>query len=149
MKTDAIATAGSSLLGVTPIAAFYRIRRRGGTRRAHRVDRRRHRRAVYFDALYVAVVSALPANAIYPILVIVGILMFGELRKVAFQESDLATNAAIFLIVLLMPLTYSITTGIAAGFLVYVALKLVKREFADLNLGIFIIALISGLTFVL
>ncbi len=149
MKTDAIATAGSSLLGVTPIAAF--IESAAGVEQGGRTGLT----AVVTAGLFILTLfmlplfQALPANAIYPILVIVGILMFGELRKVAFQESDLATNAAIFLIVLLMPLTYSITTGIAAGFLVYVALKLVKREFADLNLGIFIIALISGLTFVL
>jgi Permeases len=149
LKTDAIATAGSSLLGVTPIAAF--IESAAGVEQGGRTGLT----AVVTAGLFILTLfmlplfQALPANAIYPILVIVGILMFGELRKVAFQESDLATNAAIFLIVLLMPLTYSITTGIAAGFLVYVALKLVKREFADLNLGIFIIALISGLTFVL
>ncbi|QAB14638.1 NCS2 family permease [Hydrogenovibrio thermophilus] len=149
LKTDAIATAGSSLLGVTPIAAF--IESAAGVEQGGRTGLT----AVVTAGLFVLTLfmlplfQALPENAIYPILVIVGILMFGELRKVAFQEQDLATNAAIFLIVLLMPLTYSITTGIAAGFLVYVALKLVKREFADLNLGIFIIALISGLTFVL
>jgi len=149
LKTDAIATAGSSLLGVTPIAAF--IESAAGVEQGGRTGLT----AVVTAGLFILTLfmlplfQALPANAIYPILVIVGVLMFGELRKVAFQESDLATNAAIFLIVLLMPLTYSITTGIAAGFLVYVALKLVKREFADLNLGIFIIALISGLTFVL
>jgi AGZA family xanthine/uracil permease-like MFS transporter len=93
--------------------------------------------------------KSIPSNAIYPVLVVVGVLMFTELGKINFEDSDLATSAAAFLIVILMPLTFSITNGIAAGFLIYTLIKIVKREFKDLNIGILIITFISALAFIL
>lgn len=149
LKADALSTVAGSTVGVTSVTAF--IESATGIEQGGRTGLT----AVFTGLLFISTLfmlplfQALPQNAIYPILVIVGILMFSELGKVTFKESDLATNAAVFLIVLLMPLTYSITTGVAAGFVVYVALKLVKKEFQDLNLGIIVIALISGLVFIL
>ncbi|QBZ82378.1 Adenine permease AdeQ [Hydrogenovibrio crunogenus] len=149
LKADALSTVAGSTVGVTSVTAF--IESATGIEQGGRTGLT----AVFTGLLFISTLfmlplfQALPQNAIYPILVIVGILMFSELGKVGFKESDLATNAAVFLIVLLMPLTYSITTGVAAGFVVYVALKLVKKEFQDLNLGIIVIALISGLVFIL
>ena len=48
-----------------------------------------------------------------------------------------------------MPLTFSITNGIAAGFLIYTIIKIAKREFQDLNIGILVITFISALAFIL
>lgn len=149
LKTDALSTVAGSAVGVTSVTAF--IESATGIEQGGRTGLT----AVFTGLLFISTLfmlplfQALPQNAIYPILVIVGILMFSELGNVTFKDSDLATNAAVFLIVLLMPLTYSITTGVAAGFVVYVTLKLVKKEFKDLNLGIIVIALISGLVFIL
>ncbi|MDG4811995.1 NCS2 family permease [Hydrogenovibrio sp. 3SP14C1] len=149
LKTDALSTVAGSTVGVTSVTAF--IESATGIEQGGRTGLT----AVFTGLLFISTLfmlplfQALPQNAIYPILVIVGILMFSELGNVTFKESDLATNAAVFLIVLLMPLTYSITTGVAAGFVVYVALKLIKKEFKALNPGIIVIALISGLVFVL
>ncbi len=55
----------------------------------------------------------------------------------------------LFFIVTLMPLTFSITNGIAAGFLVYTIIKLAKGHYKDLNIGILTITFISLLAFVL
>ena len=93
--------------------------------------------------------KSIPSNAIYPVLVVVGVLMFTELGKINFEDSDLATSAGAFLIVILMPLTFSITNGIAAGFLIYTIIKIAKREFQDLNIGILVITFISALAFIL
>jgi AGZA family xanthine/uracil permease-like MFS transporter len=93
--------------------------------------------------------KSIPANAIYPVLVVVGVLMFTELGKINFEDSDLATSAGAVLVVILLPLTFSLTKGIAAGFLVYTIIKLAKREFKDLNLGILVITFISALAFIL
>jgi AGZA family xanthine/uracil permease-like MFS transporter len=46
-----------------------------------------------------------------------------------------------------MPLTFSITNGLAAAFVIYTAVKMLKGEFRDLNLGVVIIALISLIVF--
>jgi len=44
-------------------------------------------------------------------------------------------------------LTFSITNGLAAAFIVYTAVKMIKGEFKDLNLGVLLIALISLIVF--
>ena len=93
--------------------------------------------------------KSIPGNAIYPVLVVVGVLMFTELGKIKFEDNDLATSAGAFFIVVLMPLTFSITNGIAAGFLVYTIIKLAKGQYKDLNIGILTITFISLLAFIL
>ena len=93
--------------------------------------------------------KSIPGNAIYPVLVVVGVLMFTELGKINFEKAGFATGAAAFFIVILMPLTFSITNGIAAGFMIYTIIKLARRKFEDLNVGILLITAISCLVFVL
>jgi len=75
--------------------------------------------------------------------------MFTELGKINFKNMDFATSASTFFIVLLMPLTYSITNGIAAGFIIYTLIKVARKEFDDLNIGIISITGISLLVFIL
>ena len=89
---------------------------------------------------------AIPSNAIYPVLVMVGVLMFSELGKINYK--DFATIVSTFLTVMLMPLTYSIATGLAFGFISYVVIKLIKREFKDLSFGLVFLALISSIIFI-
>lgn len=90
--------------------------------------------------------KAIPANAIYPVLVVVGVLMFSELANVNFK--DFTTAAPTFLIVMLMPLTYSITNGLAFGFIVYLLLKVLRKETQDINIGIIMLAAISLIAFI-
>jgi AGZA family xanthine/uracil permease-like MFS transporter len=50
-------------------------------------------------------------------------------------DIDFATGFAILLTVFVMPLTYSITNGIGAGFLAYTFLKLVSGKGKDVNMA--------------
>lgn len=89
--------------------------------------------------------QSIPANAIYPVLVMVGILMFSELANIDFKDYGISVST--FLIVLIMPLTYSIANGLAFGFISYVIVKVFKREFVDLSFGMIFLALISTIIF--
>ena len=148
LEADAIATVDGSLLGVSTTTAF--IESAAGVEEGGRTGLT----AVFTASLFVMTLfmlplfKSIPSNAIYPVLVVVGVLMFTELGKINFEDSDLATSAGAFLIVILMPLTFSITNGIAAGFLVYTIIKIAKKEFADLNIGILVITFISALAFI-
>ncbi len=97
---------------------------------------------LFFLPLY----KAIPSNAIYPILVMVGVLMFSELKNINFKDMTIAVSA--FVTVILMPLTYSITIGLSAGFVVYLILAVLKREFDKINIGTITLALIGFLAFV-
>lgn len=69
--------------------------------------------ALFFSPLLSVVTSQVTA----PALVVVGVLMAESLRKIAWD--DFAIAAPAFLIVIGMPLTYSISDGIALGFILY------------------------------
>ncbi|RXJ69221.1 guanine permease [Halarcobacter ebronensis] len=149
LEADAIATTAGSLLGVSTTTSF--IESASGVEEGGRTGLTAVFTALFFIAtlFMLPLFKAIPSNAIYPVLVVVGVLMFTELGKINFEDSDLATSAGAFLMVIFMPLTYSITNGIAAGFLIYTIIKIAKKETADLNIGILVITFISALAFVL
>jgi AGZA family xanthine/uracil permease-like MFS transporter len=83
-------------------------------------------------ALFLApLVGVVPPEATTAALVIVGYLMCRIVREIPF--GDLEEGLPALLTLTLMPLTYSITNGIGAGFIAYVFLKLVRRRAADVH----------------
>lgn len=78
-----------------------------------------------FFAPMVNAISGLSAIT-SPALIIVGSLMLGSVAKINWQEFDEAFPP--FLVILSMPLTSSIATGMALGFISYPLLKLVKGK---------------------
>ena len=149
LEADAIATVGGSLLGVSTTTSF--IESASGVEEGGRTGLTSVFTGLFFilTLFLLPFFKSIPPNAIYPILVVVGILMFTELGNINWKNNDFAVTSASFLIVILMPLTYSITNGFAAGFIVYTALKLLKGEFKDINLGLITITLISLLVFII
>jgi adenine/guanine/hypoxanthine permease len=72
--------------------------------------------AMFFTPLY----SVVPIEAAAPALVIVGALMMRQITQIDFTEFRVALPA--FLMIVVMPFTYSIANGIGAGFVAYVVL---------------------------
>jgi AGZA family xanthine/uracil permease-like MFS transporter len=66
--------------------------------------------------------SAIPAAATAPALIVVGSLMIGELRAVAWD--DFAVSISAFLTIIGMPLTFSIANGVSFGVISYAAIML-------------------------
>jgi adenine/guanine/hypoxanthine permease len=79
----------------------------------------------------VPVVAIVPAAATAPALIIVGFLMCGQIVKIDFTKLETAIPA--FLILLLIPLTYSISHGIGIGFIVFVAIRLLAGHARDVH----------------
>ena len=84
--------------------------------------------ACMFAAPLVAVV---PAAATAPALIVVGFLMCEQITRIDFTARDTAIPA--FLILLMTPLTFSISDGIGYGFIAYVAIKLLSGRAADVR----------------
>ncbi|GAA2726626.1 NCS2 family permease [Cellulomonas aerilata] len=66
-------------------------------------------------------VAMVPYEAATPALVMVGFLMMMQVSGITWKDYEIAVPA--FLTIVLMPFTYSITTGIGAGFIAFVVLK--------------------------
>ena len=72
-----------------------------------------------------------PFAATAPVLIVVGYLMVTLIRDIDFGDVEEGLPALLALI--LMPLTFSITVGIGAGFISYVVIKLVRGRIRDIH----------------
>ncbi|MCK1982728.1 MULTISPECIES: NCS2 family permease [Peribacillus] len=99
--------------------------------------------------LFIPVIKVIPDSAIAPILIIIGILMLGNIKKLNF--SDLTESIPAIMIITIIPFTYSIADGMAFGFILYPFLKLVTGKAREVSApmyvsaGMFIIYFIIGM----
>ena len=94
-----------------------------------------------------AIAGVVPPQATAGVLMLVGWFMFRpilDLNKIG--NIDFATGFAVLLTVFVMPLTYSITNGIGAGFVAYVVLKAASGKIAEVSRPMWIAALRSRAT---
>jgi adenine/guanine/hypoxanthine permease len=85
--------------------------------------------------------SLVPGIATAPALVLVGLFMLAPVSKIDWSQFEQAFPA--FLAIILMPLTYSITLGIAFGFLSFVLIKLATGKIQDIKPAMWVSAALS------
>ncbi|MEM6185450.1 NCS2 family permease [Shewanella vaxholmensis] len=94
---------------------------------------------LFIAALFLSPLAGMiPAYATAGTLFYVAILMMSGLVHVEWE--DLTEAAPVVVVCILMPLTFSIATGIAFGMISYAAIKLLTGRFSDLNVGIVVLA---------
>ncbi|AXI08162.1 guanine permease [Oceanobacillus zhaokaii] len=98
--------------------------------------------ALFFSPL----LSIVTAEVTAPALIIVGVLMASQLKNVEWDRFEVAVPA--FFTVLMMPLTYSIATGIAVGFIFYPITMLVKGKAKEVHPIMYALAVIFILYFI-
>jgi AGZA family xanthine/uracil permease-like MFS transporter len=81
-----------------------------------------------------------PQQAAAPALVVVGFLMVTQLKDIPWTDWEIAIPA--YLAFSLMPFTYSITDGIGASVITFVAIKLVMGKLREVHLLMVLIALL-------
>ena len=146
LTADAVGSVGGAIVGTSTVTAF--AESASGVEAGGRTGLTAVFVALCFilTLFMLPIFRAIPDNAIYPVLVMVGILMFSELGKLDYSDVGILIPA--FFIVMLMPLTYSITNGLCFGFLSYLFVRLLQRRFSDINLGVLVLAGISLLVFI-
>lgn len=81
---------------------------------------------LFLLATFLSPLAALvPYEAATPALVVVGFLMMQQVADINWRDMTIAIPA--FFTIIFMPFTYSITTGIGAGFIAYVVLTVARR----------------------
>jgi AGZA family xanthine/uracil permease-like MFS transporter len=85
-------------------------------------------------------VEVIPQEAAAPALVVVGFLLMRQVADVDWGDPEIAIPA--FLTIVLMPFSFSITNGIGAGFIAYVAIKAVRGRWREANPLLWVIALL-------
>ncbi len=92
--------------------------------------------ALFISPLLGVVTSAVTA----PALIIVGVLMVASLGQIAWNRFEIAVPS--FLTMIMMPLTYSIATGIAVGFIFYPLTMIIKGKAKEVNPIMYVFAVI-------
>lgn len=142
LLSDSIATAAGAMFGTSPTTAYIEsssgVAAGGRTGLTSLTVAGLFIVAAFFGPL-VSAVSGLSAITA-PALIIVGSLMMGSISQISWDEIDEAFPA--FLIILSMPLTSSIATGIALGFISYPLLKVVKGQWREVHPLLYVFAVL-------
>ena len=139
MACDSIATVAGAALGTSTCTTFVEsaagVAAGGKTGLTSLVTA-----ACFFVCLFLTPVAALvPACATAPALIYVGVLMLKNFAKV--DMSDITSAVPAFLALIMMPLTYSISNGIAVGAIAYSIItactgKYTKKDIVVTGIGV-------------
>ena len=99
------------------------------------------------SAFLATFVSAIPFAATAPALVVVGVMMMSAFREI--QWEDFAEAVPAFFTGIFMSLCYSISYGIAAGFIFYCVVKICKREAREIHPILWVSTLLFIVNFVM
>ena len=92
------------------------------------------------------IVSLVPNAATSPVLIIVGALMLGAIRNIDFD--DWTEGFPAYLVIVLMPFTYSIANGISAGLVAYPLLKIISGRAKEVNWIMYVLAVLVIIRYV-
>lgn len=100
--------------------------------------------ALFFYPLIQAVAGVAAITS--PALIIVGILMVSSLKEIDWKGLDEAVPA--FLTMIMMPLTYSIATGISVGFILYPIAKVFAGKWKEVHPIMYVLGVLFVLKFI-
>lgn len=144
---DATATSIGALLGTSNTTTF--VESAAGIGAGGRTGLTSVVVAVCFaiSAFFARFISAVPSAATAPALVVVGIMMMSSFKDIDWSDFEEAVPA--FFAGIFMALCYSISYGIAAGFVFYVIVKLVRGKAKEINPILWVCTALFVLNFVL
>ncbi|MDQ1350619.1 MAG: adenine/guanine/hypoxanthine permease [Acidobacteriota bacterium] len=96
--------------------------------------------------LFIPVFAIVPKYATAPALLMVGFFMMSNIQRIDF--SDLEIGFPSFIIILMIALSYSISTGLAFGFLSYSLVKIFRGKISEIKPALWVINLLCILFFV-
>ena len=126
---DAIGTTVGAMLGTSTVTTY--VESASGVNVGGRSGLTSLTTAICFVValLFAPLFLAIPEQATAAALILVGVMMMHDIRKVDF--SDYVTGIPCFVCIVLMPLTYSISDGILMGVISYVLIHLLSGTLKD------------------
>ena len=145
MLSDAIATCCGSVMGTSTVTTF--VEASSGVAEGGRTGlSAMSTAAFFFIAMFLSPVAQLiPTYACAAALIYVGVLMIGGVKDVDW--SDPATAVPAFMPIVMMPLTYNISYGIAFGLLSYIVIKLFTGKAKEIHVGTWVIGILFTVMF--
>jgi AGZA family xanthine/uracil permease-like MFS transporter len=146
LMSDATGTVVGSLLGTSTVTTY--IESASGIALGGRTGFVSVVVAVLFllSLFFYPIVKAIPPYATASALVIVGALMMKSIKNIDFDDYTEAIPA--FITLLTIPLTFSIATGLALGFITYPILKVFTGRWKEVHWLVYVLAVVFALRFV-
>lgn len=147
LLSDALATTAGALLGTSTIVTY--VESTSGISEGGRTGLTSFTVGILFilSLFFSGLVGIVPAEATAPALVIVGVLMMGAVTKINFDDFTEALPA--FFTIAIMPFSYSIANGIAAGIIFYPIVKIATKRQKEVHPIVYILAVLFILRFIL
>lgn len=145
LGADSLTTVGGSLLGASPMGAF--VESSAGIA----VGGRSGFTAIITGILFILgtffspLLGVITDQVTAPALIIIGILMANSLKDIHWDKFEIAAPS--FIIVLGMPLSYSISDGIALGFVIYPISMLAAKRGKDVHPLMYTLAVVFVIFF--
>jgi len=142
LLVDAVATLSAGLLGTSPGTAY--VESAAGIEAGGRTGLTSVVTALCFlPCLFLApLVAAIPAYATAPVLILVGLMMFGTSRHLPFGRLEAMVPA--FLTLILIPLTLSITQGLLWGLVAHAVVHVITGRARDVGAGGWTLAVLAA-----
>ena len=103
---------------------------------------------LFFLSLFFSpILTIIPSFATAPVLIVLGLLMMEPITKLDF--SDFTEGLPVFLTLILTLLTYSITNGLAFGFISYVLLKIFTGKSKEIPKAMYVISILFIIMFMM
>lgn len=146
LVSDATATIAGAALGVSTTTSY--IESAAGTAAGGRTGLTAVFVGLFFLAMlfFSPVVAAVPPQATAPALVIVCVFMMQSLTKVAWHDFTEAVPAIVTC--LAIPLTFSISNGLALGFIMYPTIKILTGRWREAGWLMYVLAVLFILKFI-
>jgi AGZA family xanthine/uracil permease-like MFS transporter len=147
LMADAIGTTCGAMLGTSTVTTY--VESAAGVSEGGRTGLTSLTVAIlFFFALFLSpVFLMIPGAATASALILVGAMMMTPIKNIDFD--DYTESIPVFLTIIMMPLTYSISEGILFGVLSYVILKLLTGKFKDISIVTAVLAVLFLLKFLM
>ena len=99
------------------------------------------------SSFFSPLISVVPAQATAPALILVGVMMLASFADINWSDLEEAVPA--FFASIFMGLCYSISYGIAAGFIFYAIVKVVKGNFREVSPILWVVNILFILNFII
>lgn len=145
LLADAIATSAGAVLGTSTVTTF--VESAAGVAEGGKTGLTAVTTGILFllSILLAPFALMVPTEATAPALIIVGVLMMGAVTKINFD--DFAEAMPAFFTIAIMPFTYSIANGIAAGLIFYPIAKIATGKAKEVHPTVYVLALLFILRF--
>jgi len=139
LMADAVATTAGAILGTSTVTAY--VESTAGVAEGGKTGLTALIIAVLFLlSLFISpIFLAIPSAATSPILIMVGLFMLTPIKELTF--GDFSESIPFFLIMIMMPFSFSIADGIVIGTLAYVLLKILNGKTEELSIVIIVLAI--------